>query len=62
MTKQQLKKITGPKASRNKHQGHWAFCKFCDKLVAKLERDGLSTGDAQGVAMCQHEQAIPRAA
>lgn len=41
-------------ALKNKHSGNWAFCPYCDKVVARLERKGLTTSDAQGVAMAEH--------
>jgi len=38
------------------HTNDWYCCPHCDKRVEELEREELTTSDAQGVAMVEHER------
>lgn len=44
----------------NRHRGSWATCLLCDERITALEANGLTTSDAQGVAMAEHMEAKPR--
>ena len=36
------------------HTAHWAQCRDCEALTRQLEREGLTTSDAQGAAEAEH--------
>jgi hypothetical protein len=41
----------------SQHQTYWATCPDCETRITQLEREGLTTSDAQGVAQAEHMKA-----